>query len=90
MAIANFPREPSHELPCAFAGAVMSKNVVKVIEILAESPKSWEDAAAKAVAAAQKSLRDIKSIYIEDFSAEVVDGKIINYRITAKLSFKLE
>lgn len=68
----------------------MSKNIVKVIEVLAESPKSWEDAAAKAVAAAQKSLRDVKSIYIKDFSAEVADGKIVNYRITAKLSFKLE
>ncbi|WP_246171389.1 dodecin family protein [Pandoraea eparura] len=90
MAAAHPGRETSHELPLAFAGAVMSKNIVKVIEVLAESPKSWEDAAAKAVAAAQKSLRDVKSIYIKDFSAEVAEGKIVNYRITAKLSFKLE
>ncbi|VVE53910.1 Calcium dodecin [Pandoraea capi] len=65
-------------------------NVVKVIEILSESPKSWEDAAARAVKVAQKSLRDVKSIYVKDFSAEVDNGKIVNYRITAKLSFKLE
>ncbi len=68
----------------------MSKNIVKVIEILAESPQSWEDAASKAVAAAQKSLRDVRSVYIKDLSAEVENGKIVNYRITAKLSFKLE
>ena len=68
----------------------MSKNIVKVIEILAESPQSWEDAASKAVATAQKSLRDVKSIYIQDLSAEVDKGKIVNYRISAKLSFKLE
>lgn len=65
-------------------------NVVKVIEILSESPKSWEDAATRAVKVAQKSLRDVKSVYIKEFSAEVNNGKIVNYRITAKLSFKLE
>ncbi|MFM0511695.1 dodecin family protein [Paraburkholderia sp. RL17-373-BIF-A] len=65
-------------------------DVVKVIEILAESPKSWEDAATKAVSVAQKSLRDVRSLYIKDMSAEVDNGKIVNYRITAKLTFKLE
>lgn len=65
-------------------------DVVKVIEILAESPKSWEDAATKAVSVAQKSLRDVRSLYIKDMSAEVDHGKIVNYRITAKLTFKLE
>lgn len=65
-------------------------DVVKVIEILAESPKGWEDAATKAVSVAQKSLRDVKSLYIKDMSAEVDNGKIVNYRITAKLTFKLE
>jgi flavin-binding protein dodecin len=69
--------------------ATMSK-VVKVIEVLSESPKSWEDAAGNAVKEAQKSLRDVKSIYIKDLSAEVDNGKIVNFRITAKLSFKLE
>lgn len=67
----------------------MSK-VVKVIEVLSESPKSWEEAAGNAVKEAQKSLRDVKSIYIKDLSAEVDNGKIVNFRITAKLSFKLE
>lgn len=43
-----------------------------------------------AVKEAQKSLRDVKSIYIKDLSAEVDNGKIVNFRITAKLSFKLE
>jgi dodecin len=65
-------------------------DVVKVIEILAESPKSWEDAATKAVSVAQKSLRDVRSLYIKDMSAEVDNGKIVNYRTTAKLTFKLE
>ena len=50
--------------------------IVKVIELLAESTKSWEDAANNALAEASKSIRNIKSVYIKDFNAEVEDGKI--------------
>ena len=64
--------------------------VVKVIELLSESPKSWEDAAQSAVSEASKTLRNIRSIYIKEFTAEVQDGKITNYRINAKVSFDLE
>jgi flavin-binding protein dodecin len=64
----------------------MSK-VVKVIEVLSQSEKSWEDAAAKAVKAASKSIDNIKSIYIVDTSAKVEKGKIVKYRINAKISF---
>ena len=65
-------------------------NVVKVIEILSESPQSWEDAAALAVAKAAETMHRIKSIYIKDFHAEVENNKIVNYRITAKLTFLLD
>ncbi|MCW5713328.1 MAG: dodecin domain-containing protein [Bauldia sp.] len=65
-------------------------SMLKVIEVLAESNKSWEDAAHEAVATASKSLRHIRSINIENFSASVVDGKIARYRINAKISFVLE
>ena len=64
----------------------MSK-VVKVIEVLAQSEKSWEDAAAKAVKTASKSIKNIKSIYIVDQSAKIEDNKIVKYRINAKISF---
>jgi flavin-binding protein dodecin len=64
----------------------MSK-VVKVIEVLAQSEKSWEDAAAKAVKAASKSIDNVRSIYIVDTSAKVEKGKIVKYRINAKISF---
>jgi flavin-binding protein dodecin len=67
----------------------MSK-VVKVIEVLAQSEKSWEDAAAKAVKAAAKSIDNIKSIYIVDFSAKVNGDKIVKYRINAKISFLID
>jgi len=61
--------------------------VVKVIEVLSQSEKSWEDAAAKAVKAASKSIDNIKSIYIVDFSAKVEKDAIVKYRINAKISF---
>ncbi len=70
-------------------GINMSK-VVKVIEVLAQSDKSWEDAAQKAVTEASKSVRNIKSIYIKDKSAKVKDNKIVKYRITAKISFLID
>ena len=67
----------------------MSK-VVKVIEVLAQSEKSWEDAAKKAVKAASKSIDNIKSIYIVDMNAKVKGDRIINYRVNAKISFVVE
>ncbi len=67
----------------------MSK-VVKVIEVLAQSDKSWEDAAAQAVKAASKSIDHIKSIHIVNFNAKVDNGKITKYRINAKISFLIK
>lgn len=65
-------------------------NMLKVIEVLAESNKSWEDAAANAVTRASKTLNGIKSIYIKDFEAKVENNKIVKYRINAKISFMLD
>jgi len=64
-------------------------SVIKVVEIMANSSKSWEDAAQKAVAQAGKTLTGIRSVYIQDHSALVEHGKITEYRLTVKLSFEL-
>ncbi len=64
-------------------------SLVKVIEVLAQSEKSWEDAAQIAVKTASKTLKDIKSLYIENFEAKVENGKITKYRINGKLTFAL-
>lgn len=64
--------------------------MLKVIEVLQESSKSWEDAAQQAVAQADKSVRNVKSIYIENFQATVENGQIKTYRINAKISFVLD
>jgi hypothetical protein len=65
-------------------------NVIKVIELLAESDKSWEDAAAQAVERSSKTLHNIKSIYIKNFEAKVEGNKIVKYRIDASISFLLD
>ena len=57
---------------------------------MAHSTKSWEDAAQQAVAEASKTLHNIRSIYVQDHSATVKDNKIVEYRITAKLSFEID
>jgi dodecin len=64
--------------------------MLKVIEVLAESDKSWEDAAQTAVTQASESLHGIKSLYIKDMEATVENGKVRSYRINAKISFQLD
>jgi flavin-binding protein dodecin len=65
-------------------------SVVKVIELIADSPTSWEDAATSGLAEACKSLRGIKSMYIKEFEAKVENDKVVGYRVVAKVSFLLE
>jgi dodecin len=67
----------------------MSK-LVKVIEVLAQSEKSWEEAANNALAEAKKTLRNIRSIHVKELEAKVENGEIVEFRINAKVSFDLE
>jgi dodecin len=63
---------------------------LKVVEVLSQSDKSWEDAAQNAVNDAAKSVRGIKSIYIKELEAVVENNKVTQYRINAKISFTVE
>ena len=65
-------------------------HIVKVIEVLSESPKSWEEASQSVVAEASKTLRNIRSVYIKEFSASVDGKKITSYRVNAKVTFEME
>jgi flavin-binding protein dodecin len=65
--------------------------IIKVIEILSNSEKSWEDAAQKAILEASKTIKHLRSIYIKEHSATIdKNNKIEEYRITANLSFEIE
>ncbi|MEM6696994.1 MAG: dodecin family protein [Bacteroidota bacterium] len=64
--------------------------VVKVIEIMSESSKSWEDATSKGIEKASESIKNIRSAYINEQSVTVKDGKVDKYRVNLKLSFAVE
>lgn len=63
--------------------------VLKVIEVLANSDTSWEDATRKAVAQAAKSVKHIRSVYVQDQSASVKDGAITEFRVNVKITFEV-
>lgn len=63
---------------------------MKVIEVLSSSKKSWEDATAKAVKQASKSINNIKSVYVQDQSAVVTDNRVTEYRVALKLTFEVK
>ena len=64
--------------------------VIKVIELVGNSTKSWEDAANNAVKTAAKTLRGLVGADIEGMTAVIKDGKIIEYRATVKIAFMIE
>lgn len=63
--------------------------VLKVIELLASSDKSWEDATKNAVEMASKTVKGIKSVYVQDFSTVVKGDKIVEFRVNAKVTFEI-
>lgn len=63
--------------------------VLKVIELLASSEKSWEDALKNAVKTAGKTVKGIRSVYVQDQSAVVKENNVIEFRIIAKVSFEI-
>ncbi len=64
--------------------------ILKVVEILASSKTSWEDAAQKAVKEVGKTVRDIRSVNVRNQSCVVAKGKITEYRLNCKITFAVE
>lgn len=62
-------------------------SIAKVIELIAESDESFDDAVEQALVEAKKTVEDIKSIWIENMTAVVEDGEIERYRVNAKVTF---
>ncbi|SDS34421.1 hypothetical protein SAMN05216503_2756 [Polaribacter sp. KT25b] len=63
--------------------------IMKVIEVLANSEKSWEDATRKAVKQASKSVKNIKSVFVQSQSAVVDRDEVIEFRVNLKISFEI-
>ena len=62
-------------------------SVVKVIEVIATSEKSFEDATKNALKEASKSVKNIQSLYVKEMNAKVKDNEIVSYGVNAKISF---
>ena len=63
--------------------------VHKVIEVMSQSPKSWEEATQKAVAEAAETVDDIKSAYVKEMLAIVEKNKVTQYRVNLKATFEV-
>jgi len=68
----------------------MAESVYKMIELVGTSTESWEKAAAAAVEMASKTLRDLRIAEVVELDMQLEDGKIRNYRVRVKISFKVE
>ena len=64
--------------------------IVKVIELIASSENSIEDALQNAVSEASKTIHNIDSVYVKAIKAHVKDGKISSYGVITKISFRLD
>ncbi|MCA9737596.1 MAG: dodecin family protein [Gemmatimonadota bacterium] len=61
-------------------------SVAKVIEILAEGA-SIESAIEDAVAEAAKTVKNIRSVYVQDIQAVIADNAVQRFRVNCKITF---
>jgi hypothetical protein len=65
-------------------------DIAKVVEIVASSDKSFEDAARQGVARAAKTLHGISGIKIKDWTARVESDQITQFKVTMDVAFRLD
>ena len=65
-------------------------SVAKVIELIGSSKVSFDDAVKNALKEASKTVREIKMVWVKNFSAVVEESKITEYRANIKITFLVE
>lgn len=66
-------------------------SVAKVSEIISSSPKSFDDAIKAGVTRAQKTLKNLKSAWVENQQIQLGEnGQITEYRVQLKITFVLD
>ncbi|MEO6187485.1 MAG: dodecin family protein [Ginsengibacter sp.] len=63
--------------------------IVKVIEVIASSETSFDDAIKSCVAEVSKTVKNIDSVYVKDFKVHVQDGSVKSYGVICKVSFRV-
>lgn len=77
-------------LPHHLSNKTLAMPIVKVIEVIASSDKSIDDAIRTAVTEASKTVRNIDSVFVKDIKAHVKDGKVTTFGVICKISFRLD
>ena len=72
------------------ARSLWSIGGLKVIEVIAHSEKSIDEAIRNAISEASKTIRNIDSVYVKDIKAHVKDGKVNTFGVICKISFRLD
>ena len=65
-------------------------SVAKVTEVISSSKKSFDDAVARGIERADKTLKNIKGAWIENQTVKVEKGKVVEYRVNMRVTFVLE
>lgn len=65
-------------------------SVAKIIELSAESPKSFEDAIQDGITRASKTIHGIKSGWVKEQHVVVENGKVALFRVDMKVTFVLD
>lgn len=60
---------------------------VKIVKITGTAEESWQAAAEEAFREAQKTIDDISGIEVEDWTAQVENEEIAEYRATVEVAF---
>jgi len=68
----------------------MKDNVYKIIELTGTSATSVEDAVARAVKRANKTLKNLCWFQVVDTRGNIAKGKIHHWQVTIKVGFALE
>lgn len=64
--------------------------IVKVIEVIASSDTSFDDAIQNAVKEVSKTIKNIDSVYVKDFKVHVKNEAVSSYGVICKVSFRVD
>lgn len=72
------------------AGAAVATGVSKIIELQAESPKGWEAAVQLCIAEAVRTLRNVNSVTVHEFSASINEDAIQTFQVKCRVAFGID
>ncbi len=65
-------------------------SVARVTEIIASSPKSFDDAVKNGIKRATKTLKNVKGAWVKSQKVVVNKNKIVEYRVNLDVTFILD